>query len=78
MDVFPTRFKMNSMGAVKKLFDGKHWDNFSYYYEAEPAYHFNRPAIFFLMDRFNRLLPAFLSANLFIFLRKKSVSTVRR
>lgn len=70
-DVFPTRFALNTMSAVKRHFPGQAWDHHSYYYEAEPAYHFGSVLAFGFMKAVNRLLPSVLASNLLIFLRRR-------
>lgn len=70
IDVFPTTFLLNSRRDIDKYFPTESFDNFTYSYEAEPAYHFNSKLIFALMLGMNRMLPDFLKVNLFVFLRK--------
>lgn len=70
-DVFPTSFKLNSMRKISKNFAKEYFDNYTYRYEAEPAYHFNSKLIFTIFLFINKISPSFLKGNLFIFLRKK-------
>ncbi|HYC37518.1 MAG TPA: class I SAM-dependent methyltransferase [Usitatibacter sp.] len=71
IDVFPTRFRLNTMRSIKKYFSNVDFEHFSFYYQAEPAYHFNSPLIFSFMRFVDDLLPRPLRGNLFIFLRRK-------
>jgi len=71
IDVFPTTFKLNSISDVSKHFDSDCFDNFTYRYEAEPAYYFNSKLLFLLFLMLNKLAPPIMKVNLFIFLRKK-------
>lgn len=71
VDVFPTVFLLNSKRDVSRYFDSARYEDFTYRYEAEPAYFFNSKLVFALMLFMNRLLPSVLKSNLFIFLRKR-------
>lgn len=71
IDVFPTRFKLNTLSDIKQHFDADQFENHSYRHEPEPAYFFNNNAVFWLMLVINRFLPAFMKSNLFIFIRKR-------
>ncbi len=71
MDVFPTVYKLNSIRDVSRHFVKSKFDNFTYRFEPEPAYHFNSKFVFGSMLLLNRILPPFLKSNLFIFLQKK-------
>lgn len=71
LDVFPTKFEMNSFRRIKALFPCERFENFTYLFQPEPAYYFNNMLAFSVMKTINGLLPTFLKANLFIFLRKR-------
>ena len=71
VDVFPTVYKLNTMSEVRKYFTDDQYNNFSYTYTAEPAYHFNSSAIFRVLEFTQWLMPRFFSGNLFVFLQKK-------
>jgi len=71
IDVFPTTFKLNTMKDVSRYFDGNDFSNHTYRYEAEPSYYFNNKIIFSIMSTLNKLMPAVMKSNLFIFIRKK-------
>lgn len=71
VDVFPTTFELNSINDISKYFNESDFENLTYRYEAEPAYHFNNKLLFSILLLVNRLLPPFMKVNLFIFLKKK-------
>jgi len=71
IDVFPTAFKLNSKRDIVKWFGPDVFDDFTYRYEAEPAYFFNNRAMFAFMLLINRLLPHAMKSGLFVFLRRK-------
>lgn len=71
VDVFPTVFKLNSKRNLSKWFPHDIYDNFTYRYEGEPAYFFNRGTILALFLLLNRVLPSAMKTSLHIFLRKR-------
>jgi ubiquinone/menaquinone biosynthesis C-methylase UbiE len=46
LDVFPTKFLLNSVRQLKKIFVPEGFCVTAYRYQSEPAYHFNRKAVF--------------------------------
>ena len=74
IDVFPTTFKLNTLKSLAKYFQESEYENYTYRYEAEPAYFFNNKIIFASMLLVNKLLPSIFKSSLFIFLRKKNTS----
>lgn len=71
-DVFPTRYRLNSIADIRRGLPAEQFDDFSYFYAGEPAYHFNSVFVFHLLKLFAWILPNALHANLFVFLRKKN------
>ncbi len=71
-DVFPTSFCLNSRRAIAQNFPPHSFDNFTYRYEAEPAYVFNNRMVLTTMLLLNRLIPPMMKSGLFVFLRKRS------
>jgi SAM-dependent methyltransferase len=71
VDVFPTVFKLNSKSDLAKWFHHDIYDNFTYRYEGEPAYFFNRGAILAMFLLLNRVLPSVMKTSLHVFLRKR-------
>lgn len=72
VDVFPTRYKLNTIKALNETFPKTTFDNWTYYFGGEPAYHFNKSALFYLLRFIAWLAPKQFHANLFIFLHKKT------
>jgi SAM-dependent methyltransferase len=70
-DVFPTRYKMNTIGALRRLFGGQ-----GHVYvcrcSAEPAYHFNNVVVFALFKFLHKLLPNAMATTLNVAVRKHS------
>jgi len=71
IDVFPTTFKLNSVRDISKYFKKNEFNNFTYRYEAEPSYYFNKKIIFLLKLLLDRYLPSVMKSCLFVFLKKK-------
>lgn len=71
-DVFPTRFRLNTKRAIQRVFPPDRFNDYTYYYEAEPAYNFGSPTVYALMIFVNSVLPRALRSSLFIFLQKRS------
>ena len=71
IDIFPTTFELNTLNDIFKYFPHDIFDDFTYRYEAEPAYYFNNKFLFSIMLTLNKYLPSIMKSNLFIFLRKK-------
>ena len=73
-DVFPTVYKLNSFSRLKRHFPPSHWDNASYNFSPEPAYHFNNPWIFRAMLVYDAIKRPLLGGEvLMVFMRKKAV-----
>ena len=70
-DVFPTAYRLNSLSEISNYFSSEQFDNFSYLYVAEPAYHFNNAVVFRVFEFIQWIMPKAFSGNLFVFLRKK-------
>lgn len=70
-DVFPTKFQLNTMSDVSRYFPPDKFENYSYYYQAEPSYYFNSRIVLAGMRGMDRLLPAVFWSSLFLFFRRK-------
>ena len=68
VDIFPTRYKLNKLYDIKKIFNN--WENKTFIYRSEPSYYFGNKYVFLLQSAIHRILPAFVSGNLFVFVRK--------
>lgn len=69
-DIFPTVYKMNSVGQVRRLFPG--CDVFWYRHNSEPAYYFGIPILYRMFSLLHRLLPETLSVSICFFIRKRT------
>lgn len=68
IDVFPTKYKLNSESDVTDYFPG--WLNSSFVFRSDPAYFGGRKLLFIIMKFVHQIAPVWLVGNLFIFLRK--------
>jgi len=73
-DVFPTRYRLNSLKAVERIKPG--WTSMSFVYPAEPSYFFGRRAVYRLLETMHSLMPRWFSGVLLIFLEKPGVGAV--
>jgi SAM-dependent methyltransferase len=71
-DVFPTAFKINTMSEISRYFPPHEFENFTFRALPEPGYHFNLRPMVGLMLIVHKLLPAVLTAPLFVFLRRRA------
>lgn len=67
-DVFPTRFRMNSVREIRRLFAG--CEVMFYRESASPSYHFGSGLIYALLLGLHKLLPNSLATSLCVFIRK--------
>lgn len=71
-DIFPTRYRMNTISAIRHYFPKEFWDHCSYGINPEPAYFGNSRIAWALMLMYFRLMPrSFPATVLLVFLRKK-------
>lgn len=68
IDVFPTRYRLNTHGAIKRTFSG--YSDRSFVYRSDPAYFFGSRIIFGIEKVLHGLFPKEFCGNLFIFLHK--------
>jgi SAM-dependent methyltransferase len=68
VDVFPTRYKMNTLAAIKRIFPG--WQSGSFIYRTDPSYFFGSAVIYRALEIIQRIMPRWFSGNLMIFLLK--------
>ncbi|MDQ7822541.1 MAG: methyltransferase domain-containing protein [Candidatus Eremiobacteraeota bacterium] len=69
-DVFPTLYRCNSMGALKKMLKKKGFEGVVYGYEAEPQYMAFSKAAYFLGTLHQKYAPSCLKLALFAFAKK--------
>lgn len=70
-DVFPTRYRMNTVSILKRLFPPARWSHHSYTWSPEPAYHFGRPSLVWALNLYQYLKKPFGGEVLMVFIRKK-------
>lgn len=70
IDVFPTLYRMNTPGAVKRLF-GHAAEVIIYNHSAEPAYHFDNRWAYRFFRLVHKLLPEALATTMYIYIRKR-------
>jgi SAM-dependent methyltransferase len=71
IDVFPTRYKMNTVWAIKKYFPDDQWRHFIYTWNAEPAYFGSSKIAWLIMKSVFKFAPGSLGSTLMIFMQKK-------
>ena len=69
IDVFPTAYKLNTMGAIKTHFDG--WNHHSFIFRCDPSYYFRRKTLYRIQELFHRFMFKEFSGNIFVFVQKK-------
>lgn len=73
-DVFPTRYRLNTLRQIRKTFPNDRWEHCSYLWRGEPKYHGNKLILFRIMEAWNALVPPFMATDIFVFVRKKAGS----
>ncbi len=71
-DVFPTKYRMNTRGAIRRLFPKPAFQDFSLLFNANPVYNFGSPVVAALLLLYMALTPAVLAQCLFVFVRKNA------
>jgi len=71
VDVFPTRYRLNTKRALRRHFDPTVYEHIVYTVTTEPTYFGNSPTAWRVMAAVNSHTPQLLGAMLMIFLRKK-------
>ena len=69
-DVFPTRYRMNTLQTVGRLFP--EFENLSFGFNGQPSYNFGSSFVARFWLLYMALMPRAMAQSLFIFLRKKS------
>jgi SAM-dependent methyltransferase len=70
-DIFPSHYRMNTLGTLDLLFPADRYDHMSFAFDSEPRYHFNRRAIFGLLLVLHSITPPALRNTLMAFLHKR-------
>lgn len=68
LDVFPTTYRMNTIGEIRRIFRG--FEDFSYIYPTEPSYFFGSEVIYKFISILHRVFPIIITGNLMVFMRK--------
>jgi SAM-dependent methyltransferase len=71
IDVFPTRYRLNSLGALRRHFPAARWVHCSFTVDAEPVYVGGVSAAWSLVRLFQALTPRVFRTNLFVFVQKR-------
>lgn len=69
-DVFPTTYRLNSMRRLTRHFSPQIWENYSFFFNPEPAYVQGSKWLMRAVMLFNRLMPASFAGDMHVFLRK--------
>jgi SAM-dependent methyltransferase len=69
-DVFPTRYRLNTVQAVQRAFGGGA-DVTAYCIASDPSYHFNKPPLYAAFKLLHKLIPNALAPVLLVFARKR-------
>lgn len=70
-DVFPTAYRLNTLGALRRRFDPLLWEHHSFTMNSTPRYHANNRLLFGLISLYQALMPAAFRTDLLVFLRKR-------
>ncbi len=69
-DVFPVCYRMNTRSAIRAAF-GADFEDYSFYYNGTPSYHFNRMLLARFWMAVMMVLPMAMAKSLFVFVRKR-------
>jgi SAM-dependent methyltransferase len=75
-DVFPTVYRMNTLGAIGRWFPVSRFENFSFGYNAQPSYNFGSALVARMWLAYMALTPRWLAQSLFVFLQKREAGRV--
>lgn len=70
-DVFPTTYRLNTRGRMRRHFRADRWDDHSYYHSPEPGYFLRSKLATRLANAYTAAVPSALGTNLHAFLRKR-------
>jgi SAM-dependent methyltransferase len=69
-DVFPVRYRMNTLQAVRRAFGEHNFEHFSFTYNAQPSYNFGSALVARIWLLYMTLAPSGLAQSLMVFERK--------
>ena len=70
-DVFPTVYRLNTKRRLRRHFGPEAWEDFTYFYNAEPPYVQRSRLAIRLVKALFRIAPDALATNLHVFMRKR-------
>lgn len=70
-DVFPVCYRMNTKSSIRASFDEDIFEDFSFYYNGTPSYHFNKVIVAKFWMMVMAMLPKAMAKSLFVVLRKR-------
>lgn len=70
-DAFPTFYRMNTLGSIRRAFDEKSWSHHGYVSNGTPKYHGGTAAGFAFVSLLQWLMPPAMRTNLLVFSRKR-------
>jgi SAM-dependent methyltransferase len=70
-DVFPTRYRCNTLRRLAAVWPAARWTDYSYLYTAEPSYHGGSTGLYRCWSLVHRFAPPPLVANIFVFKIKR-------
>ena len=71
VDVFPTRYRVNTPGAIRKLFRESDWENYTTTLDTEFMYLASRKFLFEIAERASRIMPSLFRPVLLVCLKKR-------
>lgn len=77
VDVFPTRYRLNSTAAIRKHFAKETWRNCTYTADAEPVYVGGNSLAWTIVRFAQRVTPPAFRTSLFVFLQKRDLALER-
>lgn len=77
-DVFPTRYRMNTVATIRRLFPSDRWRNHSTTIDSELMYLARSRILFGLSELVGPLLPSFLKPMLFILVQKRATLEIQQ
>ncbi|RYD92013.1 MAG: SAM-dependent methyltransferase, partial [Sphingomonadales bacterium] len=69
-DVFPVRYRINTLGAVRAAFGAHAFEHFSFTYNAQPSYNFGSSIVARFWLFYMAIMPRMMAQSLMIFERK--------
>jgi SAM-dependent methyltransferase len=74
-DVFPVLYRMNTKAAIRAVFNNEDFEDFSFYDNGTPSYHFNNMLIARFWLIVMAILPKTMAKSLFVFVRRRPGAT---